>query len=323
MNESQKLACQMIQASQNILVSCHVNPDGDSLGSMIGFAESARCEGKNVTLITHKPVDNILRFMTADQKFESADRFDELAAKADLILVVDTNSRVQLNCFSACVEKYSSKTCIIDHHITSDKLGAVNWTDTTSSAAGLMVFELIRGLNWSINSKARDALATAILTDTGWLRFSNTDARTLRVVATLVDMGCNISKLYDEIFNTLRCEKIKLTQHALASLEILYDGKLAVMHLTDEDFKQTGALLNETESIVNYALQIATVEVAIILVQAPDVIRVSLRSRNNVDVSKIANQFGGGGHARAAGCKLKCSILDAKAELVTKIVDFI
>ena len=309
-------ACQMIQAAKNILVTCHVNPDGDSLGSMISFAESAKLAGKNVTLITHKPIENNLAFLTAGQQFEPADKFDDLAQSCDLILVVDTNSRSQLDCFTQTIEAHAGKTCFVDHHATTDNLGKVNWTDTSSCAAGLMVFELLKSLDWQINSTSRDAIATAILTDTGWLRFSNTDSRALRAIAELVDLGCSTSELYDAIFNTLRVEKLKLTQHALANLEMYFTDKLAVMQLSADDFEKTGAILSETDSIVNYAMQIATVEAAIILVQAPDMVRVSLRSRKNVDVAKIANQFGGGGHARAAGCKFKTDLKSAKTDLI-------
>lgn len=311
-----KAAIDMINRADSIVVISHVNPDGDALGSMVGFAAAALQSGKKISLCAQQNIAGRCDFVTNGMHFEPAENFPALAKQADAIVVVDTNSTNQLGDFAQVVSQHKSKTCIFDHHLTSDNLGAVNFTDHTASAAGLIVLELLQMLGWSINEKSRDSLAVAMLTDTGWLRFSNADSRTLRAIAYLVDQGAKLSEISDAISNNLRIEKLRLTQRALASIELFFEGKLSIMTLTLDDFAQTGATEDETEAIVNQAMQVATVESSVIIVQTPEVNRVSLRSRKFVDVAAIARGLGGGGHARAAGCKVAGSPEQVKQKIV-------
>ena len=169
-------------------------------------------------------------------------------------------------------------------------------------------------------------MAAALLTDTGWLRFSNADARVFRTMARLVDDGAQSDELYRHLEQADRPERLMLRVCLLESLELHYEGRLAVMTLPAETFQQTCAKLDETENLINEAMRLATVEVAILLVETEEQIRVSFRSRRGkqeVDVSALAARFGGGGHVRAAGCKvaedlqtLKPRILQAAGEML-------
>ena len=158
-----------------------------------------------------------------------------------------------------------------------------------------------RSPHFNYHEEAMEALAVAILTGTGWLRFSNTDSRCLRAMAYLIEVGIRPDVLYRRIYQSDRFEKLKLMGRVLENLELHSNDRLAVMSLTLADFEQTGARPDETENLINEAMRIGSIEAAVILVEHNDEIRVSLRSREIVDVSQVAASFGGGGHARAAG----------------------
>ena len=164
------------------------------------------------------------------------------------------------------------------------------------------------------------ALATAITSDTGWLRFANTDSRCLRVMGRLLDAGVRPDRLYARLFQCDRVERLRLTARMLATLELHCGGQLAVMCIRKADFEASGAMLEETENLINEALRIGTVESVVLLVESGDLIRVSLRSRDAIDVAAVAKGFGGGGHSRAAGLRSVLPIDELKRQLVEAFV---
>ena len=208
------------------------------------------------------------------------------------------------------------KIVVVDHHATRDDVSDDAWVDVSAAAAGVMAGELIEALGWPVDPPTAEALATAVLTDTGWLRFSNTDGRCLRQVARWVDSGVRPDALYRRIYQNDRPRRLALLARMLDGMELRADDRLAVMTIRRADFEATGAKTYETENLINEALRIATVEMAVLLVEHPEVVRVSLRSREAIDVSEIASRFGGGGHARAAGLRLEEDIDALKARIV-------
>jgi phosphoesterase RecJ-like protein len=184
-----------------------------------------------------------------------------------------------------------------------------------------MVGELLDALGWPVDLKVAEALLTAMTTDTGWFHFANTDGRCLRAAARLFDAGVEGDKLYRQLFQADRPERMKLLIRALASLDLPAGGRIATMKLRLGDFAATGATQDETENVVNEPLRMNCVEVSMLLTQTPDdggrCVRVSLRSRGGVDVAAVARRFGGGGHVQAAGLRTDGDI-DA---LATKLVE--
>lgn len=315
--------CRKLDEARSLLLVSHVNPDGDALGSMLALRESARAAGRQATALIHEAIPHRYEFLLDHDELTYGTAFPALADQADLIVVLDTASRSQLGELAEPIASRADKVVILDHHATADDLAENIWRDTTASATGLMVLEAIRQLGWPLPDRAARALATAIYTDTGWLRFSNTDARACRAIAELIEAGVAPDELYQHIFQTDRPQRLALLQRVLASLELHCDDQLAVMTITGEDFAETGARPDETENLINEALRLGCVEVAVILVQnpprladTPEPLRVSLRSRSRVDVSQIASAFGGGGHARAAGLKSTTALSELKAQLI-------
>jgi len=309
------VVARLADASSMLLIT-HGRPDGDGLGSMQALSAAARGAGKDVRMFVPGEIPARLGFMFAEQRPDGIDEFDALAEASDLIVILDTHALAQLDDLAEALGRLSEKVVVIDHHSTGDALSEVVWIDSSAAATGVMVGEVIDALKWPMDAAIAEALLAAVLTDTGWLRFANTDGRCLRAVAHWTDMGVRPDILYRKIYQNDRPQRLLLMVRLLQSMEFYFDSQLAVMVLRSGDFAETGALRSETENMVNEALRIGTVESAFLLVEDRDQVRVSLRSRDQVDVAALAGQFGGGGHRRAAGLRSSMPIDDLKAQLI-------
>ena len=300
----------------SMLLVTHGRPDGDGLGSMLALATAARGVGKDVRMLVPDEIPVRLGFMFGPRRPAGIDEFGALSESSDLVVILDTHALAQLDDLGEALGRLSDKIVIIDHHSTGDAIGETAWVDTSAAATGVMVGEVIDALKWPMDATIAEFLLTAVLTDTGWLRFANTDGRCLRAVAHWTDMGVRPDILYRKIYQNDRPQRFLLMVKLLQSMEFYFDSQLAVMVLRSGDFDETGALRSETENMVNEALRIGTVESAILLVEDDAQVRVSLRSRDGVDVASLAGQFGGGGHRRAAGLRSAMRIDDLKAKLI-------
>jgi phosphoesterase RecJ-like protein len=310
-----------ISAAARLLVVTHARPDGDALGSLAALCGAARAAGKQTATLVPGDVPARYDFLLAGDRPAPAERFAELADWADAVIIVDTCALAQLDGLDGALAAAREKIVVIDHHATTDDIGAVRWLDTSAAATGVMVGELLDALGWPVDHRTAEALLTAMTTDTGWFHYSNTDGRCLRAAARLFDAGVEGDKLYQRLFQADRPERMMLLSRALASLELPAAGPIATMKLRLGDFAETGARQDETENIVNEPMRMGCVEVSMLLVQTPDdggrCIRVSLRSRGGVDVAAIARRFGGGGHVQAAGLRADEDIDTLAGKLVT------
>ncbi|MBT3199287.1 MAG: hypothetical protein HN350_05175 [Phycisphaerales bacterium] len=308
---------QRLTVAGSMLLITHARPDGDGLGSMQALACAARAAGKVSHTLVPGDVPERLKLLFDRTQIAGLDDFAKLADACELIVIIDTHALAQLDGLAETIGNYREKIVIIDHHSTGDPLSDTAWIDTSAAAAGIMIGEVIDELGWPMDAPIAEALLAAAMTDTGWLRFANTDGRCLRAVARWTDLGVRLDMLYRKIYQSDRPERMALMARLLGGMEFYFDSQLAVMSLRGIDFEQTGTLRSETENMVNEALRIGTVESALLIVEAEDQIRVSLRSRDEVDVAKLAGQFGGGGHRRAAGMRSTLPIDEIKKQLVT------
>jgi phosphoesterase RecJ-like protein len=326
-------ALRRLVAAGRLLLVGHARPDGDTLGCLAGLGASAQRAGKTVRLLVPDRIPRLYEFLfrgepgTGEQgeassgpppnslKVEPVERFAELADAADLIVILDTCAFAQLDKLEPHLRARRGKIVVIDHHVTVDEVGEVQWIDTTAAATGVMVLEALETLGWPV-APAAEALAMAITTDTGWLRFSNTDGRCLRAFGRLLEAGVRPDELYARLYQADRPARMRLMERVLRSLEFHCGDRLAVMTLSQTDFAQTGALPEETENLVSEAFRVGSVEVSVLLTEMPDCIRISFRSRRCVDVAAVAQGFGGGGHARAAGARVGGRLDEQKARVV-------
>lgn len=317
-----------LRPCRRVLITTHVKPDGDALGTTAALAMGLRQIKIDATvlLLSHLPRkyafvygDNGISHYDAEAGWPEGLKLDDY----DAVLVADTGTWSQLPGLQARLENWPKPKLVLDHHLTQQNWADVKLVDTQAAAAGEIAAELLRRLDITLDRAIGQALYLALVSDTGWFQFSNTRPDTLRLAARLIEAGADTDWLYQRLFQSERVERIALQTRAQQSLRLFADGRLAVMQLGKDDFAQTGGKTLDTENAVNIPLQIGTVQVSILLTDPPEggPIRASLRSKGQVDVARFAEPFGGGGHARAAGLKLESTLEQAQQRLVAAMTE--
>jgi phosphoesterase RecJ-like protein len=300
-----------LSACRRVLITTHVRPDGDAVGTAAAMALGMRRRGidSRVLLLSRLPGKYAFVLKENDIGFDEVETAwprDFSLQGYDALLVVDTGTWSQLPGLKERIDGWSKPRLVLDHHLTQEDWADVKVVEPEAAAAGEIAAELLAQWNVPVDPAIAAALFLAIASDTGWFQFSNTRPATLRLAAELMEAGVDTDKMYQHLYQNERAERMALQTRAQDSLELLDQSRLAVMSVRKSDFEHTHARLSDTENLINVPLQIRTVEVSILIVEPPDgsAIRVSLRSKGQVDVAKFAEQFGGGGHARAAGLKI-------------------
>jgi len=319
-------AVDLINKSNNCLLTTHTKPDGDACGCIAAISDVLAGLGKKVKALLLSEIPEWYDFLFAekvpvlgqdvdlDQLTEG--RFGEF----DLIVIIDTNSYSQLPKFDQYLKQAETPVLIIDHHVTADGLGDVELVDSGAAATGLIVYDLLKYAGWTITEKIAEALFVAIATDTGWFQFRNTDSRAYRACAELIDAGAKPTEIYHSLYQNFPQQRFKLMVAMLNTLELHLDGRYATQHISQRDFQQTGATHKDTENLINECQRISTVEAVALFVELKDGrIRCSLRSTGTVDVSEIAAKFGGGGHKLAAATYIPGPLENAKQLIIAEI----
>ena len=315
-----------LSRAKNVLVTTHVRPDGDALGTTAAMVLGLRERGiaAQSLLLSHLPTKYAFIFEKAGVVHHDAEKQwpPQLSLAAfDLLLVVDTGTWSQLPGLKERLAGWSGPKLVVDHHLTQEDWADAKLVVTEAAAAGEIAAELLDQWKIKFTQPMATALFVAIASDTGWFQFSNTRPYTLRLAARLIEAGVDTDQLYQLLYQNERAERISLQTRAQQSLELILDNRLAVMRVRKSDFEQTRANVPDTENLINVPLQIRTVEVSILLTEPLDggPIRISLRSKGHIDVARFAEQFGGGGHARAAGLKIAGSLDEAHDRVVAKM----
>ena len=298
---------EQIEQHQSFMITSHVRPDADAIGSELGMALILREMGKDVTIVNASAPPPNLHFMTADASVHKLG--DDIARddlpSVDVHVVVDTSAWQQLGTMADVIRNSDAARIVIDHHVSSDDMGAVEFKDIKSAATGELVFEVAEYFGIRFDSVTASALYTAIATDTGWFRFPSTTPNTMRVASELMRQGAQPHFLYNRINEQRSLAQVRLAGRVLGRIESDCDGRLVWVFVSKEDFKQTAAIPADTESLVNQCLTIAGSQAAFIAVELPNgQIKISLRCRSGYDVASIAEEFGGGGHRLASGATL-------------------
>ncbi len=316
-----------LAVAESILLVTHDRPDGDGLGSMMALAIAARRHGKTCRLACNDPVPRRYAFLVDDELLLDAPAMAAAAGDVDCIAVFDTCAAGQLESVAATLATHRDKLLIVDHHLACERIAGVCWRDSTAAAAGVMIVELLDALGWQLDEAVAEAAMTAICSDTGWLQFSNTDSRAITAVARCIDAGVSPALLHRRLYQNDRPERLALLGVLLSNMRLHCDGRVAMMTVTAEDFARTGAAPDETENLINEPLRIGSVCASALLVERDERIRVSLRSKTTpispdgdpLDVAEVARRFGGGGHARAAGCRLPGKIDDVAEQILAAL----
>lgn len=301
---------QWLGESQRPLLLSHQRPDGDALGSLAAMAMALRAMGKEPTVTlfdSFPPRYGMLRDGVTWHSWEESR--EVLAESCDGVIIVDTCALAQVDPALDFLRR-APRMLVVDHHVTRDPLATrerdLRVIDETAAAACVLIAEWVFSAGVELTKPLVDALFVGIGTDCGWFKYSNTDARTLRVASRLVEAGVEPARLYNAIYQQEPIGKLRLIARLLTGIELKAEGRLAVLALRPADFEAAGADKSMTEDLVNEVGRLAGVECTLLFTEEPDgVVRVNLRSKERLDVAEVARRYGGGGHARAAGCRLR------------------
>ncbi len=295
---------EIIRSHQRFVLTSHVRPDCDALGSELGMALVLESLGKQVRIINGQETPPNLAFIDPGKRIGVIGRTVQAAelADAELLIVLDTCAWQQLGPMADVMRNSQAKKVVLDHHVSADDLGAEEFKNTKAEATGRLVVDAADALGVKLTAVMAMPLFAALATDTGWYRFGSTTSETYRYAARLVEAGADPAAIYNALYEQETLGRIKLRGQILARTTAELGGRLVHTYVLVDDFARTGSLPSDTEDAINLTLTVAGTEFAVIFVQqASGGFKISFRSRCAADCSKLAEQFGGGGHKAAAG----------------------
>ncbi len=299
-----------LAAARTVVIATHIDPDGDAVGSALGLYWLLREPGREIVLYNRDPVPYNFRFLPGAERFTR-----ELPEGSDLLCLLDCSTRERAG---ERLEKWSGarRTLCIDHHLTTEVEADLALVHSRACATGELIFELARELKPAFGREVAVALYTAILTDTGSFRYSNTTPSAFAAAGELIARGVDPWEVTQAVFESQPLARFRLLVRVLATLRVSVSGRSAAVWVTREMFEETGSGSEYTDGMVNYPRAIAGVEVAFMVRETEGgLCKVSFRSRGRVNVAALAAEFGGGGHHNAAGCRMS----GGPAEVVERV----
>jgi phosphoesterase RecJ-like protein len=322
-----------INAARRLLLTTHVKPDGDGVGSALALWRVLQAKGVEADIFLMGPVESRLRDIAGDTPYcvyqgQSPD--DEY----DLIVVLDTGAWTQLEPIADWLRRHSERVVGVDHHAKGDDVAPMRYVDVTAASTTQALVGVLQAMGGEITGgpgSVAEALFVGLATDTGWFRFPSAGADAMHLAAWLLQRGVDKARLYQVIEETFRPQRLALQARALATLEYALDGMAAIMCLRPEDFRETGGNMNDVSELVNTPMAVRSVRVSILLAQtSAKGTKFSFRSKPDapghdngaaIDMNQLAQRFGGGGHFHAAGAQVSMDIDEAKAALLAALED--
>lgn len=290
-----------LESAGHILIVSHLHPDGDAISSTLAMGHLLKQSGKKVTMVNEDPVPRRFSFLPGVEEILPA---EQVSGTYQHVIALDCADKERMGSCRLLIAE-NAEIVNLDHHATNDRFGDVNIIDPEAAATVEMIFDWVEENNFPVHESLAACLYTGLLTDTGGFRYSNTSPKVLRQAAKLVETGIEAHKIADRALETVTMEQLNLLQSALSTLQKSDDGLIAWMFLSKEEMDRVADPHASLDGIVNYARNIYGVDVGILYREEDDgTIKVSFRSREKVDVGQVAKSFGGGGHARAAGCSI-------------------
>ncbi|NOW02791.1 bifunctional oligoribonuclease/PAP phosphatase NrnA [Clostridium beijerinckii] len=310
-----------ILKSKRIGLSFHTSPDGDAIGSTLALLNALRHLGKDSYIISRDVISDNLSFLSFANEIDG----NTLEPKegTDLVMILDCGNVERI---SADLSNYKGKIINIDHHISNEEYGFINYVDVSAAATCEISYLLAEELGIDFNNKTDveinigNAVYTGIVTDTGSFRHSNVTKRTHKIVSELIELGVNNSKVHSNLFDNKPFEKVKLMGCVLSNIELALENKVAVLEIPKGMLEEFNLKNTDTSDIISVGLGIKGVEVSMLLKEVEDGVKGSLRSKNDVDVRKVAEVYGGGGHIKAAGVMQKGVNIETAKENLLKIL---
>lgn len=309
----------IIDQRKSFVLTTHVNPDGDGLGSELAIAHFLRKLGKRATIINHNKTPENYEFLDPNKEIVqfTPERDRDTILQADTIVIVDTNQPERLRSLQPFVQQSTAVKIVIDHHLDTHNFSDHYLIDEDATSTGEIVYRLLSSIDIKFFDKAiAQALYTAIMTDTGSFRYPRTDPEIHTITAHLLECGADPTEIFANVYESWPLGRMKLLGEALASMQLAHDGKLAYLVCTQKMFKETGTTEVETDNFTTYPMSIKGVAVGILINELPNGTKISLRSKGDIPINELAKEFGGGGHKNAAGARLYSVTLDDTIKMV-------
>lgn len=305
----------LLNEAGSVLIFPHIQMDGDAMGSAAALCGVLRKEGKRADILIEDRIPENLKFLDKGYCVQNSD-----IVEPDVCIAVDCSDLLRMG-KRLDIFKTGKKTAMIDHHTTAEAFADLSYIDIDVSASGEIAMKLIKAMGLVIDMVTAEELFTAIATDTGRFMYSNATGATHLAVAELYETGMDHNKVAIEIYQRRRVEKVKLMNAIMSTMELFGEGKGIIAVMTKQLLNETGAYPDETEGMVEELRNIDGVEIAAFIKEENDGVKVTMRSKTLADVSRIAAQFGGGGHKKAAGCTVKGDIVDVKSLIMQAVND--
>ncbi len=309
---------EIFRQNQSFALMSHMRPDGDAVGSQLGLGLALEAMGKKVFYWNVDGLPESLAFLPESEKIMMP---PAEAPEIDVAIALDTATKVRLGDDNLIAAAKAKLWVNIDHHISNPLYGDVNYVDATSPATGQIVYEILQALDMPITAGSRDAIYVAVSTDTGSFQYDSTTARTYRMAADLVERGLAVGDINAKTYDSHPYRRIELLRALLNTLELSADGKVAYWEMSDQLRIDLALKPEDSEGLIDMIRAIRGVQVAVFFEELPGgKVRVSMRSKDrSVNVCDIATQFGGGGHALAAGIRMGGPVVDAKRQVLAAI----
>ena len=310
-----------LRTHKTFLISTHVNPDPDALGSELGMAIYLRALGKNVRIVNEEPAPERLAFLPQARQVKGYAHSRPIACDAAIILDCGELGRI------GKVQKLiSSETFVIniDHHVTNDFFGDLNLVEPKASSTAEVLYALFREAGHALTKDLAFNLYVGLMTDTGSFRFENTTARTHAICADLMRFGFSITDIYRKVYASIPYKDLKEFTKLISRFDVLYDGRVVCIELSRKILSRFSEQFDLRDTIFQFLRAMRGVDVFVIFTEVgPKKTRINLRSSNNFDVAKLASDFQGGGHKRASGCTIDKGIKEARQVFFSRIEELL
>jgi phosphoesterase RecJ-like protein len=309
---------QVVNEAESFVLTSHMRPDCDAIGSEIALAHALQSQGKTVRIVNGDPVPPHIAFIDPGRLVQVLGR--DIRAEevnGDVLVVLDTTSWTQLGPMAEVVRRTAARKFVIDHHVSEDDLGATTFKNTDSESTGRLVLEAIKASGVTLTPEIAEPLFAAIATDTGWFRFASVTEETLNAAAQLVAAGARPHEVFAALYEQNSLARVRLQGRILTNVISHLGGRLLSTSITQADLRAVGAEPTDTEDVINRLLSVAGVEIALLFLElGPQETKVSLRSHSPVDVCQIAERLGGGGHRAAAGVRFPGPLAAAESAVL-------
>lgn len=304
-----KLLKNILKENNSFLLTTHVNPDADAIGSEIALYEILKKLGKRVFIINHSETPYNLNFLDPHNVVQQYDpeKHDSLFNKVDMLVALDFNRSDRMVRMQRAFNESPKKKICIDHHLDPEDFVNHYFVDATYSATGQIIYDLIKHTNIvELDYNIALPVYAAIMTDTGSFRFERTTPEIHLMAAELLMNNVDPNEVFDAIYDQSRFSKIKLLGDALTSLQLYgKKKKIGYMIIHREDFKKVNALESDTDGFVNFCLSVEGVEIGLLFIELNEGFKISFRSKGKIPINKLAAEYGGGGHTNAAGARIR------------------